>query len=200
MYRWILSTKCVILKHRVNLSEVVLVRPAKALHGAKVARIQKRLTTTALEEQAKPRFDYEQKLLEQTRLREEQELKFQHQLTEAKLRAQLNETIAQMQAEEGKTDPFNNPTFSTQLIADNVSNMFRTSFVNKKCAGPSINFPVSVSSSTINRPTECSNKLNAMQDPVYNVAHASNANPRSSSYPKHKFNPLPPASNGSQTF
>ena len=48
MYRWILSTKCVILKHRVNLSEVVLVRPAKALHGAKVARIQKRLTTTDL--------------------------------------------------------------------------------------------------------------------------------------------------------
>ena len=48
MYRWILSAKCDIFKHRVNLSEVVLVRPAKALHDAKVARIQKRLTTTGL--------------------------------------------------------------------------------------------------------------------------------------------------------
>ena len=104
-------------------------------------------------------------------------------------------------AEEGKTDPFNDPTFSTQLIADNVSNMFRTSFANEKYAGPSINIvPASVSSSTINRPAECSNKLNTMQDSVYNVAHACNADPRSSSYPKQKFNPLPPVSNGAQTF
>ena len=39
-----------------------------------------------------------------------------------------------------------------------------------------------------------------MQDPVYNVAHASNVDPQCSSYPKHKFNPLPPTSNGSQAF
>ena len=175
---------------------------AKSKRAVFMARLQAQAEINALEEQqAKRRFDYEQKLLEQTRLREEQELKFQHQLTEAKLRAQLNETIAQMQEEEGKTDPFNNPTFSTQLIADNVSNMYRTSFENEKYAGPSINIlPASVSSSIINRPTECSNKLNTMQDPIYNVAHASNADPRSSSYPNNKFNPLPPASNGSQTF
>ena len=106
-----------------------------------------------------------------------------------------------MQAEEEKTNPFNNPTSSTQLIADNVSNTFRTSFVNDNYAGPSINIlPARVSSSMINRPTECINKLNAIQDPVYNVAHASNADLQSSSYPKHKFNPLPPASDGAQTF
>ena len=71
-----------------------------------------------------------------------------------------------MQAEEEKTDLFNNPTSSTQLIAENVSHMFRTSFVNEKYADPSINIlPESVNSSMINQPTECSNKLNAMQDP-----------------------------------
>ena len=175
---------------------------AKSKRAVLMARLQAQAEINALEEQqAKRRFDYEQKLFEQTRLREEQKLKFQHQLTEAKLRAQLNETIAQMQAEEEKTDHFNNPTSSTQLIADNVSNMFRTSFVNENYAGPFINIlPARVSSSMINRLTECSNKLNAIQDPVYNVAHASNADPQSSSYPKHKFNPLPPASNGAQTF
>ena len=98
---------------------------AKLKRAVLMARLQAQAEINALEEQqAKRRFDYEQKLLEQTRLREEQELKFQHQLTEAKLRAQLHETIAQMQAEEGKTDPFNNPTLSTQLIVDNASNMF----------------------------------------------------------------------------
>ena len=175
---------------------------AKSKRVVLMARLQAQAEINALEEQqAKRRFDYEQKLLEQTRLREEQELKFQHQLTEAKLRAQLNETIAQMQAEEEKTDPFNNPTSSTQLIADNVSNMFRTSFVNENYAGPSINIlPASVSGSMINRPTECRNKLNPMQDPVYNVAHASSADPKNRSYKNVEFNLLPPASNGAQTF
>ena len=175
---------------------------AKSKRAMLMARLQAQAEINALEEQqAKRRFDYEQKLLEQTRLREEQELKFQHQLTEAKLRAQLNETIAQMQAEEEKTDPFNNPTSSTQLIADNVSNMFRTSFVNENYAGPSINIlPASVSSSMINQPTECSNKLNPIQDPVNNVAHASSADPKNRSYKNVEFNLLPPASNGAQTI
>ena len=61
-----------------------------------MARLQAQAKINALEEQqAKRRFDYEQNLLEQTCLREEQELKFQHQLTEAKFCTQLNETIAQ---------------------------------------------------------------------------------------------------------
>ena len=64
---------------------------AKSKRAVLMARLQAQAEINALEEQkAKRRFDYEQKLLEQTRLREEQELKFQHQLTEAKLRAQLN--------------------------------------------------------------------------------------------------------------
>ena len=106
-----------------------------------------------------------------------------------------------MQAEAEKRDPFNNSTSSTQLIADNVSNMFRTSFVNENYAGPSVNIlPARVSSSMINRPTECINKLNTIQDPVYNVAHASSADPKNRSYKNVEFNLLPPAFNGSQTF
>ena len=121
---------------------------AKSKRAVLMARLQARAEINAVEkQQAKRRFDYEQKLLEQTGFREEQKLKFQHQLTEAKLRAQLNETIAQMQAEEKKTDPPNNSTPTTELIADNVSTVFRTSFVNEKYAGPSINIlPASVSS------------------------------------------------------
>ena len=71
----------------------------------------------------------------------------------------------------------------------------------KKYAVQSIDvLPASVSSSMINRPSKYTNRLNTIPHLVYNVAHASKADPRSSSNPKCKFNPLLPASNGSQTF
>ena len=93
---------------------------AKSKRVVLIARLQAQAEINALEEQqAKQRFDYGQILLEQSRLREKQKLKFQHQLKEGKLRTQFNQTTAKIQAEEEKTDPSHRPTSTTKLIFGN---------------------------------------------------------------------------------